>query len=361
MKLILLPILLFPFSLLAETPLDDALHTLLKVGPEGEGNTAASAAWPKVAAADAKELPSILASMKGANPLAKNWLQSAALSVAERVQKQAGTMPLAELKTFLERKTEDPQARELAYEMLIAGEKGLEEKLLPTLLNDPSANLRRMAVQKVMDEAKAAPKDGQAAIYKKALVSARDDDQVKAIAEELKGFDQEPDLVKHFGFFTKYRIIGPFENLGRAGFEKAFPPETELEFSKSYPGKEGDVSWKEVTVTDKLGVLDFNKEIKKLKEVTSYAAAEYNSPIEGPAEVRIGTNNAYKLWVNGKLIFGRDEYHRGFRIDQYKLAVTLKKGANTILLKCCQNEETQPWTEEWHFQLRVCDAEGTPL
>jgi hypothetical protein len=364
MKIHVLLLLLAPTFLYAETSpgnLADALTALTKVGPEGQGNEAASAAWPVAAGADPKDLPKILAAMKDTNPVSKNWLQSAAMSIAERTQKTPDRLPQAALLEFLDRHSEDPQARELAYDMLVAAKADLVDKLLPTLLNDPSANLRRMAVQRVMDQAKAAPKAEQSVIYTKALASARDDDQVKVIAEELKGFGQEPDLVKHFGFFTNYRIIGPFENMGREGFDKTFPPEKELEFTKSYPGKEGDVSWKEVKVADKLGVLDFNKELKKLKEVTSYAVAEYDSPIEGAAEVRIGTNNAYKLWVNGKFIFGRDEYHRGFRIDQYKLPVTLKKGANILLLKCCQNEETQPWTEEWHFQLRVCDANGTPL
>ncbi len=364
MKLPTLLLLFIPLFLSAEptqVTLADALTALAKVGPEGQGNEAASAAWPVAAAVDPKELPKVLRAMKDTNPVAKNWLQSAAMSIAERAQKHPETLPQAALQEFLDRHTEDPQARELAYDMLVAAKPDLAGKLLPTLLNDPCANLRRLAVQQVMDQAKAAPKAEQPVLFTKALASARDDDQVKAIAEELKGFGQEPDLVKHFGFFTTYRIIGPFENLGREGFEKTFPPEKELEFSKIYPGKEGDVSWKEVKVTDKLGVLDFNKELKKLKEVTSYAVAEYNSPIEGAAEIRIGTNNAYKIWLNGKFVFGRDEYHRGFRIDQYKLPITLKQGPNTILLKCCQNEETQPWTEEWHFQLRVCDHNGTPL
>ena len=95
--------------------------------------------------------------------------------------------------------------------------------------------------------------------------------------------------------------------------------------------------------------------------MTGYAALDYESNDGGPAELRIGTNNAYKIWLNGSLVFGRDEYHRGFRIDQYILPIQLKPGKNTLLVKCCQNEETQTWTEEWHFQLRVCDANGTPL
>jgi hypothetical protein len=48
-------------------------------------------------------------------------------------------------------------------------------------------------------------------------------------------------------------------------------------------------------------------------------------------------------------------------MDQYKLRCHLRRGANTILVKCCQNEQTESWTAEWEFQLRVCDSTGTAL
>ena len=343
----------------ADETLQQALGALREVGPEGKGNEAASAAWPKVAAAKADSLTAILHSMKGANLLAKNWIQSAVLSIAERIQAGTESFPKEEISQL----ENDPQARAVAYEILAKSDAKEAQVLLPKLLEDPSPKLRRLAVEDVVSQAKkvAADKPAAEALYSKAMVAARDEDQVKAIADELKGLGKEPDLIKHFGFFTNYRIIGPFLNVKREGFETVFPPEKELNFDAKYPGKEGEVSWKETTVTDRLGVLDFNKELKKLKEVTSYAVTEYDSPIEGPAEIRIGTNNAFKVWLNGAFVFGRDEYHRGFRIDQYKLEVNLKKGKNTILLKCCQNEELQTWTEEWHFQMRVCDATGTPL
>ena len=246
---------------LAADPLQDALSALQKVGPEGQGNAAASAAWPTVAAADAAQLPAILSAMSGASNVAKNWLQSAVFTIAEK----APALPKPALETFLNDKSHDPQARALAYEIMVHAEPTLAEKLLPTLQEDPSPKLRRLAVQRLADQAKAttAQKEEAIKLYQMALRSARDEDQVKAIAEELKGLGQAPDLVKHFGFFTQYQIIGPFTNVGRSGYDTVFPPEKELNFKATYPGKEGegDATWKSVTVTDPLGVLDFNKEI----------------------------------------------------------------------------------------------------
>jgi hypothetical protein len=39
----------------------------------------------------------------------------------------------------------------------------------------------------------------------------------------------------------------------------------------------------------------------------------------------------------------------------------LKAGKNILLVKCTQNEQTQDWTKEWEFQLRVTDEQGTPI
>lgn len=72
------------------------------------------------------------------------------------------------------------------------------------------------------------------------------------------------------------------------------------------------------------------------------------------AELRLGCKNGWKVWLNGEMLFGRDEYHRGMKLDQYKLPIHLKKGKNSILIKCCQNEQTEQWTVEWQFQIRAC-------
>ena len=34
---------------------------------------------------------------------------------------------------------------------------------------------------------------------------------------------------------------------------------------------------------------------------------------------------------------------------------------NTILVKACQNEQTEEWTVQWEFQLRVCDETGVAI
>jgi hypothetical protein len=54
-------------------------------------------------------------------------------------------------------------------------------------------------------------------------------------------------------------------------------------------------------------------------------------------------------------------YHANGALDQYIAKGQLKQGKNAILLKICQNEQTEEWAQLWQFQLRVCDAIGTAI
>jgi hypothetical protein len=38
--------------------------------------------------------------------------------------------------------------------------------------------------------------------------------------------------------------------------------------------------------------------------------------------------------------------------------VSLERGLNQVLIKVCQNEQTDDWAQDWVFQLRVCDDTG---
>jgi hypothetical protein len=50
----------------------------------------------------------------------------------------------------------------------------------------------------------------------------------------------------------------------------------------------------------------------------------------------------------------------GFAIDQY-VAGRTRGGENRILVKVCENEQTESWAQDWNFQLRVCDTIGTAV
>jgi hypothetical protein len=159
-----------------------------------------------------------------------------------------------------------------------------------------------------------------------------------------------------------WKLIAPFDNTAGKGFAVAYPPEKELDFSKEYEGKEGvKASWVGTTTEDEYGIVDLAKVLTPFKGSVAYAVAEFDSDAEKAVDLRLGTPNSWKVWLNGKLLFAREEYHRGMNLDQYRMRGTLKKGKNTILVKVCQNEQTEEWAQRWQIQLRVCDATGTAV
>jgi hypothetical protein len=351
--------------IVASTALADLsqdIASLLKVDKEGSGNEAASIAWQSLAKTPVTELPQLLSAMNEANPLAANWLRAAIRSISDGSK---GKLPLSALEAFLKDGKNSSAARTLAFDLIREADSKLADTLTPSLLEDTSAELRRYPIGQLQEEADKAlekgDKPGAAKLFSQAFQAARDEDQIKALSKKLKDLGQPIDMPQHFGFLMNWRLIAPFTNNERKGFDTVYPPEEEIDFTKSYEGKGKQAAWTEFTSKDDYGKIDFNKPFGMEKQVVGYAATTFESATARKAELRLGCKNGWKIWLNGKLVFARDEYHRGAKLDQYKLPVDLKAGPNIILLKCCQNEQTEQWTVEWEFQLRICDSTGTAI
>lgn len=340
------------------------MKVLRAVESEGKGNASASAAFKEVASAPVSVLPGILEAMDGANDYALNWLRSAVEAIEQRGRTSGAKLPVAELESFLKTTRHHPRARRLAYELIQRADPQRASRLLPGFVNDPANELRRDAVQLLVVAAGAkveGDKPAAVAAYREALGYAREADQIDDIAKKLADLKEKVDLQKVFGWVTKWKLIGPFDNTGGAGFAKVFPPEETIDLQAELDGKTAKVRWVEFESKDDYGLIDFNKPFTDLKEVSGYAYTEFWTDTARPVQLRLGCKNGWKVWVNGKLLFGRDEYHRNMEIDQYRLATELKPGRNVILVKCCQNEQKEDWTKEWEFQLRLTDEQGTPI
>ena len=349
----------------AATEIAGPLLAIRAVGPEGLGNAAATAAWKTLAASDASSLVAILEGMDGANDYALNWLRSAVDAIASRETQAGRKLPLSELGKFLLETGHQPRARRLAFELVAQADPTTADHLLPGMLNDPSLELRHDAVQKLMDRAtqtlSRSNQAGATLLFQQALSSARDVAQVETIAAKLKDLGQPVDLQKHFGFLTEWKVIGPFDNTGNKAFETAYPPEQQIDLAAELDGKKGKIRWQNYVTKHQFGMVDMNEPCGKLKEVMAYATTDFYADQPRAVELRLGGKNSWKVWLNGKLLFGRDEYHTDTEIDQYPMPAQLQAGRNTILVKVCQNAEIAEWTNEWEFQLRITDSLGTPI
>jgi hypothetical protein len=305
----------------------------------------------------------ILTGFQKATPEGLNWLRNAFEQIAESLRASRKPLPADALRAFVMETGNSADARRLAWDTLVSEDARLAEQVIPGMLNDPSPEFRRDAVELLLKQA--AQVEGAAAtdLYRRAMGGAVHEDQVKTIAEALRKAGETVDISRHFGFVTSWKIVGPFDNREEKGFAVAYAPETEIAQERpnveaEYDGMNGKVRWQTVETTDDFGVVDIAKQIENFKGSVMYAVAEWSSPAQQTLQVRLGTPNAWKLWVNGALVFEREEYHRSTQLDQYSVPVQLKPGVNVLAFKICQNEQTQDWAQKYQFQLRVCDSTG---
>lgn len=341
------------------------LKTLATVGPGNSSQREAAAAWRKLSQADAQQLPMLLDSLDNASPLAANWIRSAGDAIVERQLRQGAKLPTADIEAFVRDTAHAPRARRLAYEWLVQVDPAAPDRLLPGLLDDPSTELRRDAVARLIAQAEGFGKSRDVAkakaVYQQAISAAVDADQIRHLADRLQRLGEKVDLARAMGFVVRWKLVGPFDNVGGGGFDRVEGPERAIDLAASYPGKHGDVRWIDFTSSDAMGQVDLNRALDTEKGVTAYATSDFFAKELQAVEVRIATQSAVKLWLNGSLVDQHHVYHGGLLLDQYVCRVTLQPGQNVLLVKACQNEQKQEWAHPWGFQLRICDPRGRPV
>src|SRR6478609_9535404 len=229
----------------------EALEIIRAVGPEGQGNAAATAAWKQLATGNASTIRPILTAMDGANDYALNWLRAAVDAIASRESQAGRPLALADLKKFLAEPGHHPRARWLALALIAQSDPTAADQMLDGMLNDPSMEIRRDAVQKLIGQAdqmlSRSNAPGATVFLQQALHHARDAQQIEGIAKKLKDLGSPVDLQKHFGFIADWKIVGPFDNTGNKGFELAYPPEQSIDLQAEYAGKTNKVRWQDYT------------------------------------------------------------------------------------------------------------------
>lgn len=352
------------------TELINKIHAIDAIRGEALGYPEAVKAVTALSQMNADAIPEVLAAMKQDRPVAANWLRGAAEAMADKARQDGQPIANATLVAFIETDKHSPKSRWVAFNLLKQQDEAAAQKLIPSFENDASLELRLLAVDKLIEDAKAKLQEEQKveaiATYQQALTATRNAHQASVIADALKELEVEVDTTEHFGFLKNWHVIAPFEFAKGEGFDTVYPPEKEINLEASYAGKLVDeipapAKWQPLTVGKGEKRVDFNKAFAPVKEVVGYAVTTFDSDQAQDVELRWGSPNATKVWVNGNLVASDKVYHAGDNFDQYTAKTKLKPGENTILVKLVQNEQTQSWTNVWHFDLRVCDHLGTAI
>ncbi|MBM4022053.1 MAG: hypothetical protein FJ284_07415 [Planctomycetes bacterium] len=337
-------------SAAAEPPDAAAAARRLAAARPGSGQAVLAADADRLAAIPAADIPAVLVALREATPAGANWVKSGLDRAVDRLGAAVSADALAGLACD---RDAPPRARSLAFGWLEARDPVRARGLLAGMLEESALDLRRAAVAQLLADGAAGDEAVQKAAHRQALAAARDVDQVESIAAWLSEHGEPTQVVEVLGFVRRWRVSGEYDNAGGVGFAKVHPPEESVS-----PDTTG---WQEVSSRDKHGQIDLNAALAAKKGVMAYALADVEMPRAGPAEVRIGSPCAVVVWVNGRRVMEHEIYHASEAIDQYVAAAEFRAGRNTVLVKCCQNEQTEPWAADWKFQVRITDPLGRPL
>ena len=354
----------------ANDAVSEAVAAVQKVELHGAGHADAAEAIKTLNAVSSDQVPMLFEAMEGSNPISANWIRAAIQKSISRSEK----FPTEMIRAYFEDKSKNSKGRWLAWQMLVEKDPNFRGSTVDSLVTDPSMPLREIGIAKLIGDANEigtdvedmddAAKDKKKTLLQTALENARDVDQVKSIAKSLAQLGQEVNLRSHLGFIETWNLVSGFDNKEEAGFDVVYEPEknvSDLDLTGTYTVGEKVVPWIKTTTTEETGVVDLNKVIAKDKGVIAYAVADFESPSSCDAEVRIGTPNAHKIWVNGELVMSNEIYHNSNSIDKFSSPVKLKKGNNEVVVKLCQNEQTDSWAQGWSFQIRFCDSTGKAI
>ncbi len=187
-----------------------------------------------------------------------------------------------------------------------------------------------------------------------------------APAKRLGPFQTDGD-----GFVNNWLIVGPFPNPGERPDNKGF----DIDYLKDCGGEAGHVPANGMTIatggakegekrpvtwlpyagsggtTDFLAVPHLKLEDQQ-DDVLTYSACWIESEKDQDVEVRVGSDDGYKLWIDNKHIKDVHEY-RAPEIDQETYKVKLAAGRKTLVLI----KVDQDWGG-YCFMLRLVTADG---
>ncbi len=158
-------------------------------------------------------------------------------------------------------------------------------------------------------------------------------------------------------FITRWQVIGPFDNPGRegseltVGLEIPYPPEREIDLTRSYEGMNGqEVGWRLIE-TDESGYVNLDGLFTPNEKSCAYGVVWIESPDARTVDCLLGSDDWVGLWLNGERVHAH-VLHRPAEPDQDHLRLSLREGVNALLIKVGDDYGG------WGYYLRIPDPDG---
>lgn len=147
----------------------------------------------------------------------------------------------------------------------------------------------------------------------------------------------------------RWRVIAPYDNTN--GFMKVFPPERRPERITIGRALASQPEWQLARDGCYDGYIDLKAIYPRYNWSVGYACITVHSSDRRRVQLRLGTNDAARLWLNGREVW-RMNMGRDAVFDNDIVEVELQPGDNPVLLKICNR------INEWGFYFRITDAAG---
>ena len=180
------------------------------------------------------------------------------------------------------------------------------------------------------------------------------DESAAHLADEAKVTGLErAETVAWDGLIENWEISGPYRSKEH---DSIFPPEREYLAKPGDAGQQGGTVWKATDPKKNLGIVRVGKVLGlgagETAGQVAYARTTINSTDARRATFCLGSGGWTKIWVNGEVVH-ENSNERACALDQDRFTVSLKKGANSVLIKEGNN------SGEWNFCLRVAEGNAT--
>ncbi|HEX5655567.1 MAG TPA: hypothetical protein VFX59_00160, partial [Polyangiales bacterium] len=163
---------------------------------------------------------------------------------------------------------------------------------------------------------------------------------------------------RELGYLHDFRVIGPFDNEGKRGFDFELGPERDrkgaVQKDVEFDGRERKVKWRKLPDVVQSGQIDFDSLLRPSENVC--ALAETTLSLDKPATLTLwlGGGGATKLYFDGDEVI-RDAAYRGNGYDRTVARVQASAGEHRVLVKSCT------MIGPLGFSVRVGNANGDPL
>ncbi|MBL7974450.1 MAG: tetratricopeptide repeat protein [Candidatus Kapabacteria bacterium] len=187
------------------------------------------------------------------------------------------------------------------------------------------------------------------------IVRAMLSERLGALREDQGKLDKaKAEYAKTLAIDT-WAVIGPFDNPCGSGFNKQYPPETEINMNAVYNGKyNAPAQWFVPPTQRRDRWIDFMRFFAASNGVY-YAIVYVNSPSKQKVSCRVGTSGAFKAFLNDEVVLQSDDEFNN-DLDTYIAETELQQGWNKVLMKCCH------WDiDKCNFMVRFTDNAGNEI